>query len=71
MPRRPRPSATSPKEVGAEGKHQRVWVLRDGQPVAVSITVGATDGRMSEAIDGDIQPESVVIVETTTKGTGS
>jgi HlyD family secretion protein len=71
MPRRPSPSATSSKEVAAEGKRQRVWVLRDGQPVAVSITVGATDGRMSEAIDGDIQPGSVVIVETTTKGTGS
>jgi HlyD family secretion protein len=71
MPRRPRPSSSPPREVTAEGRHQRVWVLRDGQPVAVSITVGATDGRMTEVLDGDIQPESAVVVETATTGTAS
>jgi HlyD family secretion protein len=62
LPRRP--ARTPPESVGAQGKRQRVWVLRNGQPVAVPITVGATDGRMTEVTGGDLQPNTALIVET-------
>jgi HlyD family secretion protein len=57
--------------VSAEGRHQRIWVLRDGQPIAMTITVGATDGRATEVTGGDIQPGVAVIVEAGTTGSGS
>ena len=31
-----------------KGGPRQLWVLRDGQPVAVSVTVGSSDGRMTE-----------------------
>jgi HlyD family secretion protein len=66
LPRRPRPERAASESVGAEGKHQRVWVLRDGQAVAVSITVGSTDGRMTEVTGGDLEPGMALIVNTGT-----
>jgi HlyD family secretion protein len=71
MPRRSRPVSKAAKEVGAPGKRQRVWVLRNGEAVAVWIIVGATDGRMTEMLTGDLQPPSEVIVDTAAHGAGS
>jgi HlyD family secretion protein len=69
---RPRPGAPAPTEpASAEGRHQRIWVLRDGQPVAMTITVGATDGRATEVTGGDMQPGVAVIVEAGTTRSGS
>lgn len=65
LPRPQRGAATPAERAGVEGKQQRVWVLREGQPVAATITVGDTDGRMTEVIGGDIQPGVAVIVDTT------
>jgi HlyD family secretion protein len=62
LPRRP--ARTPPESVNAPGRRQRVWVMRDGEPVAVSITVGATDGRMTEVTSGDLQPDMALIVES-------
>lgn len=67
LPRRPRPERPAPESTGAEGRHQRVWVLRDGQPVGVSITVGSTDGRLTEVTGGDVEPGTALIVDTGTK----
>jgi HlyD family secretion protein len=58
----PRPPSTV-AEVRTEGK-QRVWVLRNGQAVAVSIVVGTTDGVKTEVREGDLQPNEAVIVDT-------
>ena len=35
-----------------KGVPRQIWVLRDGQPVAVPVTVGNSDGRMTE-VSGD------------------
>jgi HlyD family secretion protein len=62
FPRPPR--ASRPLETGdAKSKQQRVWVLRDGQPVAVSIVTGSTDGIMTEITGGDIAVGSEVITD--------
>jgi HlyD family secretion protein len=49
------------------GRSQRVWALRDGQPVAVPVVVGATDGRRTEILSGQISPMQPIIVDATTK----
>jgi HlyD family secretion protein len=62
MPRRPSP-AQAPQVATTRGRAQRVWILRDGQATAVDITVGMTDGRMTEVTGGDLEPGTPVIVQ--------
>ncbi len=45
-------------------RQQTVWVLKDGQPVAVPVTIGATDGIKTEIASGDIHPGMPVITDT-------
>ncbi|HEY3460611.1 MAG TPA: efflux RND transporter periplasmic adaptor subunit, partial [Casimicrobiaceae bacterium] len=58
VPHMPRPAPTK-----SAGALQRVWVLRDGQPVAVSVKTGAMDGRRAQILEGDLQPGQAVITE--------
>jgi HlyD family secretion protein len=64
MPRPPRPSANASQSATADKTHQRLWILRDGQPMAIEIRVGMTDGKMTELVSGDIQPGTPVIVQS-------
>ncbi|MDS4026840.1 MAG: efflux RND transporter periplasmic adaptor subunit [Candidatus Contendobacter sp.] len=51
LPRPPRslaPRRQSANAKGARSAARQIWILRDGQPVAVSVTVGSSDGRMTE-----------------------
>ena len=43
-------AATKPK-----GRSQQVWVLVDGKPLAIPVTVGVTDGRFTEITGGDLK----------------
>lgn len=45
-------------------KEQTLWVLKDGKPVSVKVTVGASNGRMAEITSGNIEPGTKVITET-------
>lgn len=47
-----------------KGGEQQVWILRDGQPAPISVTVGASDGRMTEVLKGDVQPGMDLITES-------
>jgi len=53
--------------VGAGGartptnKQPQVWVLRDGQPVAVTVVTGLTDDNFTEIVKGDLNPGDQVI----------
>ncbi len=64
----PRPPMTQKRNkavtVVAKGSGQTVWVLRDGQPVAVSIKVGATDGRQTEVVSGELKAGDDLITDT-------
>ena len=42
---------------------KRVWVLRDGVPQAVAVTVGATDGRRTEVSGSGLAEGDVVITD--------
>ncbi|MEN6533890.1 MAG: efflux RND transporter periplasmic adaptor subunit [Bryobacteraceae bacterium] len=65
MPRPPRSEqkARETAEVRDEKGASRVWVLRNGQPVAVSVMTGATDGKVTEVKSGDVAPGLPLIVD--------
>ena len=65
VPRMPRSASPKP---GAAAGVQRVWILRDGQPAAVPVKAGATDGRMTQIIEGELHPGVAVITELTGSG---
>ncbi len=65
MPRMP---STGPKKPGTENRRgpnaeRRIWVLENGQPVAVKVTVGISDGRMTEVSGADLKEGMAVIVD--------
>ncbi|HZS36903.1 MAG TPA: efflux RND transporter periplasmic adaptor subunit [Polyangia bacterium] len=42
-----------------------LWLLRNNQPVMVSVRTGVTDGTTSEILEGDLKPGDQVITEVT------
>jgi HlyD family secretion protein len=65
LPRPPGAGARKAKAPdAAHKKQQRVWTLRDGEPVAIPITTGATNGVLSEVIDGAVEPGMALLVDT-------
>ena len=42
---------------------QQVWTLRDGQPAAIPVTIGSSDGRMSQVLTGEVQPGMTLLVD--------
>lgn len=65
LPGPPRPPSAERRRIApADRRQQRVWTLRDGEPVAVPVTVGATDGEMSEVVAGEVTPGLPLLVDT-------
>jgi HlyD family secretion protein len=62
LPHPPRRRVSKPAPPPATGT-QQVWVLRDGQPVPLSATVGVTNGRFTEVTGGELQEGVPVITE--------
>ena len=63
----PIPPRSTPPNVGqaaADRRHQQVWTLQDGAPVAVPVIIGATDGRMTQIVGGEVQPGLEVLTDT-------
>ena len=48
----------------ADNGQQRVWILREGVPAAIPVTVGATDGIWTEVTGGELQPNTAVVVSS-------
>jgi len=63
--RRPAKSVETLSGKPAAGSRQQVWVLRDGRPVAVPVTVGVSDSRQTEILDGELAAGMPVIVDMT------
>lgn len=65
----PRMPARPPRRAGTQAAAARqVWVLRDGQAVAVAVTPVATDGRLTEVASDALQPGMAVITEQSAGG---
>lgn len=58
-----RPSSNKRRPAIGVDEGRKVWVLRDGQPVAIAVKTGASDGKFTELRSGDIQPGQAVIVD--------
>lgn len=59
----PRPPRQAKRVQASASGTPRVWVLQDGQPVAVEVKTGATDGRVTEITGGELKPGVQVITE--------
>jgi len=67
------PSAGRPKTAGTErrgGGPRQIWVLQDGQPVAVQVKTGISDGRLTE-VSGDGLQEGMAVITEQRSGAGS
>jgi HlyD family secretion protein len=47
----------------------RVWVLREGQPVAIEVKTGASNGRLTEITGGEIEAGTELITEMVARPT--
>ena len=61
LPRPPQPKKQAPK--AASGAAKQVWVLRDGQPVAIPVETGASNGRQTEISASELKSGMAVIVD--------
>jgi len=53
------------------GGQSRVWVLRDGRPVAVAVVPGLSDDNFTEIVKGDLNPgDPVITAESRGQGSG-
>ncbi|MCC6608107.1 MAG: efflux RND transporter periplasmic adaptor subunit [Burkholderiales bacterium] len=50
-------------KAGSDRRHQQVWSLEDGKPVAIAVTVGASDGRRTEIVAGNVKPGLEVLTD--------
>jgi HlyD family secretion protein len=56
----------APPPTKQEEENQRVWILRDGVPIAVPVVVGASDGRRTEILNDNITPGQAIITNSST-----
>jgi len=69
LPRPPsRFTSKKNKSMNSDRNQQRVWVLKDGEPSAIPITVGTSDGVMTEVLKGEIEPGMKLVVDIINTG---
>lgn len=52
--------------VESKNGHRQVWTLHNGQPVAIAVRVGSSDGTMTQVLEGDISAGMPVIIDAVT-----
>jgi HlyD family secretion protein len=66
-PARQRPGGQEPSDKSS----QRVWTLREGVPVSVSVATGSSDGTRTVVTSGDLEAGLPVIVDLESTSAGS
>jgi HlyD family secretion protein len=61
------PRNTKGEEAGDNKKQQHIWTLKAGQLTGILVTVGSTDGSMTEVVSGDVEPGMVLVVDIKAK----
>ncbi|AOG11791.1 efflux transporter, RND family, MFP subunit [Agrobacterium sp. RAC06] len=56
--------ASAPEPTGSE---RTIWLLREGQPVAVNIEIGSSDGQNTVIVKGDVKEGDRVITDQTVR----
>ncbi|HUM11239.1 MAG TPA: efflux RND transporter periplasmic adaptor subunit [Myxococcaceae bacterium] len=64
-----RDGARAPQPAGGGGNGRSLWVLRDGRPAPVQVTVGVSDGTFTEVVSGPVQAGDAAVtgVESTAR----
>ncbi|MGB0110894.1 MAG: hypothetical protein WBP52_20540 [Terriglobales bacterium] len=47
----------------AKGNSQQVWTLANGSPLAIPVTIGVSDGTLTEIVAGNLKPGMLVITD--------
>jgi len=68
LPGPPSSASKQGEDVATNKKQQRVWTLKNGQLLAIPVTIGSTDGSMTEVVTGDIKPGMALVVDTVSAG---
>jgi HlyD family secretion protein len=68
LPGPPSTNQNANTESSAALNNPRVWVVRDGRPSPISVTVGATDGKLTEIRSGQVTSGMPLIVEALKEG---
>jgi HlyD family secretion protein len=55
-------------ESSAALNNPHVWVVRDGKPQPIQVTLGSTDGKLTEIKSGQVTPGMPLIVEALKEG---
>ncbi|MEW6185871.1 MAG: efflux RND transporter periplasmic adaptor subunit, partial [Thermodesulfobacteriota bacterium] len=63
LPRPPRSMTKSRSDENSTKKQQTVYFLNNGQPSALTISIGSTDGTMTEVTAGEVKPGMQLIVD--------
>ena len=61
VPRPPQPKKTQQRSAPSEAR--QVWVLQEGQPLAIPVQTGASNGRQTEITGGELKEGMAVIVD--------
>ncbi len=59
-----RPRLRPPSAQTTSGADRKIWVLVEGEPQDVAVTIGVTDGRRTQIVKGNVEPGQSVIVDT-------
>ncbi len=62
--RPPRIRSGGNQQPALTGNNRRVWVMREGQPSAVTIQVGASDGQFTQVLSNNISDKDVVVTDS-------
>jgi HlyD family secretion protein len=65
---RPRQGFGPPQPTGPSAAGPRVWVQRGAAPEAISVKIGASDGRVTEILSGDLTEGTEVLVDVAEPG---
>jgi HlyD family secretion protein len=68
LPRRPRDDKRQIDSGRRNGKGARVWILRDGEPAAITLKIGITDGVMTQVLDDQLAAGAQVLVDVERSG---
>lgn len=65
FPRRPHRTNETKREMPSakNAQQQQVWTLQNGKPVKLAVTVGATDGQMTQLLSGKVQAGMALLVD--------
>lgn len=63
---RPQRGRGTPKRTEADGRS--IWVLKDGRPQEVAVTTGATDGKLTQILTGELKADDQVITASRAAG---